>query len=454
MARPPQQWLRLWFTFDDRVSRYDYIVSGLVLAAIKYLGDALMVWFGTGRLWTLTDYLRSAYSLASARLEGAPGWLAPALMVWVLPFVWIGVKMSMRRAMDAGRSPWLALLFFVPILGYLLMLALSVLPTKDESRVAPPPSGDGSRLFHAVVAIVVGAATGIGMISLSVYAFKGYGAALFLGTPFVVGALTAFLYNRVYEASFWQTLGLVVLTLAISGGIALVTAQEGAVCIAMAAPLALVIGAMGAVFGRWIASRGDAAMEGALWALIALPSAAALEGRGEPAPAREVRSSIVIDAPADAVWRSVIAFAPLPEPNEFVFRVGIAYPKSAEIRGTGVGAVRRCVFSTGAFVEPITVWEPGKRLGFDVTAQPRPMEEWSPYANLAPPHLDGYFRSRRGEFRLITLADGRTRLEGSTWYEMQLRPDGYWDLFADALIHRIHLRVLRHIKGIAEGKPS
>jgi hypothetical protein len=85
-----------------------------------------------------------------------------------------------------------------------------------------------------------------------------------------------------------------------------------------------------------------------------------------------------------------------------------------------------------------------------VTTQPPPLEEWSPYARIVPPHLDGYFQSRRGEFRLVPLPSGRTRLEGSTWYEMRLYPDGYWVLFADALISRIHLRVLRHIRMLAE----
>jgi hypothetical protein len=108
------------------------------------------------------------------------------------------------------------------------------------------------------------------------------------------------------------------------------------------------------------------------------------------------------------------------------------------------------VFSTGAFVEPITRWEPGRRLSFDVTEQPRPLQEWSPYANVAPPHLDGYFRSRRGEFRLVALPDGRTRLEGSTWYEMRLQPAAYWILFGDAFISRIHHRVLGHIAANAE----
>jgi hypothetical protein len=126
--------------------------------------------------------------------------------------------------------------------------------------------------------------------------------------------------------------------------------------------------------------------------------------------------------------------------------VGIAYPRRAHIDGAGVGAVRYCEFSTGAFVEPITVWDAGRRLSFDVTEEPPPMREWSPYANVVPPHLDGFFRARRGEFRLVRLTDNRTRLEGSTWYELRIYPEVYWSLFADAIVRRIHERVLEHVR--------
>jgi hypothetical protein len=114
--------------------------------------------------------------------------------------------------------------------------------------------------------------------------------------------------------------------------------------------------------------------------------------------------------------------------------------------GHGVGAVRFCEFSTGAFVEPITRWEEPSRLSFDASEQPRPLTEWSPYHGFEPPHLDDYFRSVRGEFRLVDLHDGRTRLEGSTWYELRLYPAFYWRLWADAIVHAIHARVLGHIR--------
>ena len=56
-------------------------------------------------------------------------------------------------------------------------------------------------------------------------------------------------------------------------------------------------------------------------------------------------------------------------------------------------------------------------------------------------------RSRRGEFRLVALPSGRTRLEGRTWYQLSMEPQPYWAWFSDLLIHAIHQRVLAHIGG-------
>lgn len=78
------------------------------------------------------------------------------------------------------------------------------------------------------------------------------------------------------------------------------------------------------------------------------------------------------------------------------------------------------------------------------------MHEWSPYHDVVAPHLYGYLRSRRGEFRLVPLAGGRTRLEGSTWYELDLFPRGYFALWSDALIGRIHARVLAHVARLSQ----
>jgi uncharacterized membrane protein YhaH (DUF805 family) len=450
-----RDWLNLWFTFDRPVSRRQYLVSGLLLAAVKYIVDVALVWQASGRIWRLTDYLSPAASLVSTKLAGASSTLLIILALWALPFLWIGVSMSMRRAIDAGRSAWLALLFFVPGANYLFMAVMCALPTSTRtSPVAEVPRAYEHRLPRALLAMAVGLVLGVSMLALSVYGLASYGVALFLGTPFLIGAITAFLFNRSYPASERETQQIVLMTFGCIAGVLLLTAAEGALCLLMAAPLALLIGGMGAALGRRIALHDRGTFVNAMLGVALLPVAAALDAGRPATPVREVRSSIVVHAAPDVVWRSVISFPPLPEPSELVFRAGIAYPKRAEIRGAGVGAVRYCVFSTGAFVEPITRWEPGRRLSFDVAAQPRPLQEWSPYAGIAPPHLDGYFRSRRGEFRLTALAGGRTLLEGSTWYEMRLEPATYWIFFGDAFIGRIHRRVLEQIKLNAERRGS
>ena len=81
----------------------------------------------------------------------------------------------------------------------------------------------------------------------------------------------------------------------------------------------------------------------------------------------------MIDAPPDEVWRHVVSFSDLEPPNDWLFRSGVAYPIRARIEGTGVGAVRHCEFSTGAFVEPIEVWDEPRLLRFAVTSNPAPM---------------------------------------------------------------------------------
>jgi hypothetical protein len=146
----------------------------------------------------------------------------------------------------------------------------------------------------------------------------------------------------------------------------------------------------------------------------------------------------------------VVSFSDIPPPTEWLFRAGIAYPLRATIEGRGVGAVRRCVFTTGPFVEPIAVWDEPRLLSFDVVSLPPPMQEWTPYRHVRPPHLDGFLRAERGEFRLTELPGGRTRLEGArgTATTCGRPPTGSSGPTPSST--GIHLRVLRHIQREAE----
>jgi hypothetical protein len=181
-----------------------------------------------------------------------------------------------------------------------------------------------------------------------------------------------------------------------------------------------------------------------------LPTGALVEKISTVAPTYEVVTSVDVAAPPAVVWNRVVQFDQIQEQPAWYFRAGIAYPIRATIAGNGPGAIRRCEFSTGAFVEPITVWDEPRRLAFDVVEHPAPLRELSIYSKVYAPHINGYFSSTRGEFRLIPAARGHTRLEGHTRYSVAIYPQGYWRATSEFLLHRIHLRVLQQVKRESE----
>lgn len=184
--------------------------------------------------------------------------------------------------------------------------------------------------------------------------------------------------------------------------------------------------------------------------MLTIPTTAFVEKRDkETLDLIQVTTSIEIDAKTEDVWKNVVEFPTLSEPTEFIFKTGIAYPINAEIKGQGIGAIRHCNFSTGSFVEPITIWDEPKLLRFDVVENPAPMKELSFY-DINAPHLHDYFVSKQGQFKLTKLENGKTMLEGTTWYYHDIKPVFYWRLWSEHIIHKIHLRVLTHIKETTE----
>jgi uncharacterized membrane protein YhaH (DUF805 family) len=443
--------LRFWFTAADPVGRRAYIEHGLALGLVKYAVDAALIWAFAHVFWTPIDYVAAGLSLERSKLANVPAPLQLTLALWTAPFFWVGLTLSARRARDAGVTPWIAQLFFVPIVNYVFMAAMCLAPSRAGSIAGREADvrAEESDMKSRWRAIGLGALAGLATVLLGIGVARSYGAFLFFGAPFVIGAVSAYTYNRAQLATTRETQEVVFLTLALIALAILAFAIEGILCAAMAFPFAYLIATMGAWFGRWIALNDTGSPSRALLGALLLPAAAPLMDTGRAPAVYEVRSVVEVDAPPMAVWNHVVAFPRLPAPSDLIFRVGIAYPIGARIVGAGIGAMRYCDFSTGSFVEPVTPWEPGARLSFDITSNPPAMREWSPYS-ITPPHLDGYFRATRGEFRLVPLENGRTRLEGSTWYALDIAPAPYWSLFATPIIERIHVRVLNHIKEVSE----
>lgn len=447
--------LELWFGFSRPVDRRSYVGTGFALMGLKYALDAGLVYLATGVLHGPWVFFNPVFALRQQALSPAPDWLLGALVLLALPFAWIGASMSLRRAVDADILPWLALVFFIPVLNYFLMLGLSLIPSAPRSLATPNVPSVDHRIRSAFFGVAGAVAVALLMTGFSVYGLKEYGASLFFVAPVAMGVVASYLHNRHFPRGVKETAALALVAVMVSGGLLLLFAVEGVFCLAMAAPFAFFFALLGALLGRALAlfTRGQGGGP-LLVSLLALPFLTAAEGHLVEPGLLEVTTSVEIAAPPEVVWPNVIAFSPLDPPSEWFFLAGIAYPTGATIDGRGVGAVRRCDFSTGPFIEPITTWDEPRRLAFDVASMPPSMQEWSPYQALHPPHLEGYLVSRRGEFRLIPLEGGRTRLEGSTFYTLALGPEAYWRVWAEWLLHSIHRRVLVHIARRAEAQAS
>ena len=295
--------------------------------------------------------------------------------------------------------------------------------------------------------IVIGLA--LGAVALLLVHTGTYGVTLFVLLPVALGAFAAWIVkSKTQKDAIFA--GMAANIVASLGFFAF--GLEGAVCIVMALPLAMPLGAL----GGWLvySARNKRALVRGTAMLALLPLGFGTLGFDVTAKPDVfvVRSSIEINAPPERVWENVVSFSELPPPgaDEWYFRAGVAYPMRARIVGRGPGAVRYCEFSTGPFVEPIQVWDEPHLLRFSVAENPAPLNEWSPYAKIAPRHLHGYFISKQGQFLLTPLPNGHTLLEGTTWYQHGLWPETYWTLWSQAIIHRIHMRVLNHIKELSE----
>ena len=291
-----------------------------------------------------------------------------------------------------------------------------------------------------------------GLLTLwGIYGIGEYGIALFALTPIFIGAGSTILYGYKKEITKRESLKIGLLTLGVFTTMLLIFAIEGIICIAMAAPFALLLTPIGSIIGLAIVNKSPNNTPTIILILIGIiPTMAFIEKESEPS-LNSVVSSIEINADAETVWKNVVEFPELKEPTEFIFKTGIAYPINAKIEGTRIGAIRHCNFTTGSFVEPITIWDEPQLLKFDVVEQPAPMKELS-FWDIDAPHLHDYFVSKQGQFKLTKLPNGNTLLEGTTWYYHNIKPAFYWKIWSDYIIHKIHERVLTHIKNNSENK--
>ena len=431
-----------FLSFEGVVGRRGYALQstlGWLAPPLVACAAAATTQEGLPPWWVWFNPLRA---IVTAAPQG-PSMFAFAAAVFVLSG-WVLVAAAVRRARATGLTTDLAIFALVPVIQLPVIAGLLAAPTRT-----PVATELAAETRDAAMGLLVGVGMSVAAVFVSATIFGRYGYGLFMASPLVIGAATAYLANRHQEVGASRTVGIVSLAL-FGGGLALLaTALEGVMCLVMAAPLIWGVGMIGMVIGRGMAASRVRPRSRLLSSALA-PAVILADFAFPPHASFESVESVEVAAPPAAVWDSIVHMGPIRGAPAAPFRWGLAYPLRGRILGEGPGAIREGVFSTGVAYERVTVWRPGRQLDFIVLSDPPSMRELSPYPKVDTPHVRGYFRTLDARFTLTPLGPDRTRLTLATRHELDLDPAPYWLPFVQWAVHANKVRVLQHFRQQAE----
>ncbi len=237
----------------------------------------------------------------------------------------------------------------------------------------------------------------------------------------------------------------------ICGGVAL---REGAVCLAMAAPIFYLVGIFGGVVTEALLRlrRGKAMCV----SMLVLPFLGVPAEITQPASPQvhEVVSIRTIAAPPETVWRNLIEVRDIDRrENSWNFShdvVGVPRPVDARLEGSGVGAARHVEWDRQVhFIERLTEWNPGREMAWTFhisdSASRRILDE----------HLtvnSDYLRLEEGRYRIEPRADGGTDLILITRYWIRTPMNAYAAWWGSIFLGDFHRNILDVIKTRSEAQ--
>lgn len=195
---------------------------------------------------------------------------------------------------------------------------------------------------------------------------------LFL-VPLGIGALTVALASESMRESWPYAIFAPWAACALLGVAVLILSMEAWICVAMGLPIFFVMSSLGGALMRWwFTRRRDRGNSSFLSLLLVTPLLfSPLESQWQPPTIiREVKTSVLVAAPAETVWAEFVT-VPKIQPNEERFAwfraAGLPHPVEAKLDKPGIEGVRYASYDNGMrVIEPVQVWELYDRYRFGV----------------------------------------------------------------------------------------
>lgn len=259
----------------------------------------------------------------------------------------------------------------------------------------------------------------------------------FIIVPFLMGLISAY-YWRDLNMKTSRYLGWSAVNTLIAIVLSAIFVREGVICLLIVSPLIFGFIVAGALIGRVVYRQKSNTINVSLFGALLLIFA--IDQFSEPEFARKVSDTVIINAPIEKVWPLVVEYEPIQiKESYWLFKIGMPSPMQSTVDAHETGGGRKCVFSNGyVFDEKMIVYKPNEELTFDIVAQP------------GDPEIMGHIDILRGQFILVDNADGTTTLVGNSWYRLYVFPVWYFDVWAESITRNVHLRVMEHIKILAE----
>ena len=269
-------------------------------------------------------------------------------------------------------------------------------------------------------------------------------SGLFIFSEFVIiplgmGLICAWFWKDEEYTSLKKT-GYCCINAIIAIALSYVFLKEGSICLIIVSPLLVLFIVAGTMLGQQMFKKNNQTLNVSVVALLLFVFIT--DSVSKHYYQNEVSDTIVIKAPASKVWNYVVAYDKNTEPeNYWLFKIGMPSPLQSTVDGYHIGANRKCIFSNGyIFDEKIVAFDINHNLTFDITNQPR------------DPEIMNHIDILRGQFILKDNGDGTTTVTGNSWYRLYVFPTWYYDRWAESITRNVHLRVMEHIKHLAEAK--